>query len=119
VYLGAGFSLAVAEPGESSLSIFIFWSLFGAILAAPFWLPVFASNKPGVIAGVLRLGSLVGLAVATFVAGHQFYFDINRSIQGQEVSFTELLLDVLVAIVSAISIYIVFKSNSRVAAIDT
>ena len=111
--------MAVAEPGESAFGSFVFWALLAAIFAAPFWLPVITSNQPGVIAGVLRLGSLIVLVLVTLIAGHLFYFDLDCSIQGQEVSIAELLIDALVAGISAISVFIVFKSDARAVANDT
>jgi len=113
VYVGFGFSMAVAEPGESAVFTFVFWWVIAAIFAAPFWFPVLVAKRLGTIAGVLRLGSLVGLLLVALVAGHQFYFDLNRSIQGHEVTFIELFLDALVTGVSALSAFIVFQSNSR------
>lgn len=108
-YNGMVFS-AIAEPEEFDLIRSLFWVAFGVVIATPFWMPAVIS---GIGAGVIKLFSLVCFVFVLVLAVHQTYFDINRSIRGQDVPISEIALDTLIAIFSVCCAVIVFRCGRK------
>ena len=109
-FMGLSFSV-MAEPYDFDVAKQLFWILLGFTFAAPFWLPVLISGSSSLIASVIRLCSIFFLMLFAAMAAHQFYFDVNRSFSGNEVSLIELTLDSLIAIFSIVSAALVFRSD--------
>lgn len=110
-YLGFNFSLAVEEPNTSIVTTLVFWLCVGGLTASPFWMPIALLNRSSVIAGVFRLGCLLGLAAIASICGYQLVFDISRSQGGQQVGVAEFGLDSFLTMISVVCIMLVYKMD--------